>query len=146
MQRIGSKKRGRFSGLIQVGNPGTPSNEKDRLSYFTRSHLQTHTNWDWIHTHRGKSDDGHDQQPTHHPYICVLKGIPEYILHMLYYCLIFNSMVRPSRMSAFHIHKGLCDLEPSGVTCVRIVEDKDEFLIYMGHCGQILDRMLREYK
>lgn len=34
-------------------------------------------------------------RPTnHHPYICVLKGIPEYILHMLYCRLISNSIGR----------------------------------------------------
>lgn len=31
-------------------------------------------------------------QPTNHPYICVLKGIPEYILHMLYCRLILDTI------------------------------------------------------
>lgn len=42
---------------------------------------------------RGRGDMVTSGQPTHEPstYICVLKGIQEYILHMLYCRLIFNS-------------------------------------------------------
>lgn len=93
---------GRWRSLIQVGNPATPSNETDRLSYLHRLASINSRGW---YTHTKASTRVYPpldvqrgtrlpagNRPTNHPYICVLKGIPEYILHMLYCRLISNSM------------------------------------------------------
>lgn len=93
-----------------MGNVATPSNETDRLSYLhshvstnshasvTRAHETTNTCaciYIYIYTARCKREGGTclpaGNRPTNHPYICVLKGIQEYILHMLYCRLISNS-------------------------------------------------------
>lgn len=85
-----------------MGNPATPSNETDRLSYLHRLASINSRGW---YTHTKASTRVYPSldaqggrwlpagnRPTNHPYICVLKGIPEYILHMLYCRLISNSM------------------------------------------------------
>lgn len=98
--------------LIQVGNPATPSNETDRLSYLHRLASINSRGWYtntkesprarvYIH-HVGRARGETrllpaGNRPTNHPYICVLKGIPEYILHMLYCRLISNSIGREER-------------------------------------------------
>lgn len=85
---------------IQVGNVATPSNETDRLSYLQRiyklTYLVTRTQRRRVCVSavvRGRENMVTSGQPTHEPstYICVLKGIQEYILHMLYCRLISNS-------------------------------------------------------
>lgn len=88
------------SPTLQVGNVATPSNETDRLSYLQRIYkltcLVTRTHGRYVCVSavvRGREDMVTSGQPTHEPstYICVLKGIQEYILHMLYCRLISNS-------------------------------------------------------
>lgn len=86
-----------------MGNPATPSNETDRLSYLHRLASINSRGW-YTHTKAstrvyppsdvqgGRARLPAGNRPTNHPYICVLKGIPEYILHMLYCRLISNSM------------------------------------------------------
>jgi len=83
-----------------VSNVATPSNEMDRLSYLHRHYkltrLVTRTQSRCVCVSaivRGTGDMVTSGQPTHEPstYICVLKGIQEYILHMLYCRLISNS-------------------------------------------------------
>lgn len=49
--------------------------------------------------------------PRNHPYICVLKGIQEYILHMLYCRLISNS-TQPQLSKKITVGARECILSP----------------------------------
>lgn len=84
------------------------------LTYIATQFIETHTPGN-THTKlcvcvsavvRGRGDMVTSGQPTHEPstYICVLKGIQEYILHMLYCRLISNS----TAMALQEIAVGAC--------------------------------------